>query len=72
MDNESKIKDILIQLNSYYQRVVEENPQGFLNSIEAEGKRIYLRYIESEFENFKVEPMIFKSQIDEVQKYLIN
>lgn len=72
VDNESKIKDILIQLNSYYQRVVEENPQGFLNSIEAEGKRIYLRYIESEFENFKVEPMIFKSQIDEVQKYLIN
>jgi len=72
VDNDSKIKDILIMLNSYYRRFVEESSQGFLNSIEAEGKRIYLKFIDGEFENFKVEPMIFKKQIEEVQKYLIN
>lgn len=72
VDKESKIKDIFIRLNSYYQGFVEENLKGFLSSIEAEGKKIYLKFIEEEVENFKVEPMIFKSQIDEVEKYLIN
>jgi ribonuclease G len=72
VDNESRIADIFIQLNSHYKKFIDESPQGFLDSIEAKGKRIYLKFIEEDLENFKVEPMIFKSQIEEVKKYLIN
>lgn len=72
VDNESKIKDIFIQLSSYYKRFVEADAEAFLSSIEAEGKRIYLKFVDEELENFKVEPMIFKSQIDEAEKYIFN
>lgn len=69
-DNESRIKDIFIQLNSYYKKYVDNNLQHFLKTISAEDKNIYLKY-EDDIESFKIEPIIFLSQMEAVERYRI-
>lgn len=70
IDNDSKIKDIYIQLNIYYKNAVDRNLEQFLKSINAEDKNIYLKY-EDAVESFKIEPIIFASQLEAVERYRI-
>ncbi|WP_163194220.1 Rne/Rng family ribonuclease [Clostridium thermarum] len=68
LEDDSTIKDIYIQLSNYYRNAVEKDLQQFLKFIGAEGKNIYLKYSE-DLESFKMEPVIFASQREAVERY---
>ncbi|WP_139904036.1 Rne/Rng family ribonuclease [Clostridium thermarum] len=68
LEDDSSIKDIYIQLSNYYRNAVEKDLQQFLKFIGAEGKNIYLKYSE-DLESFKMEPVIFASQREAVERY---
>jgi ribonuclease G len=70
LEDESNIKDIYIQLNSYYKGSIEKDLQQFLKCINSEGKNIYLKYGD-EVDSFKIEPIIFSSQREAVERYRI-
>lgn len=70
-DNENKIQDIYIEMNSYYYNRVNENPDRFIGTIKGENKRIYLKATD-EVENFKVEPLIFTKQVEAVLQYRVH
>jgi len=69
--SENSIRDFYIEINSQYESYVREDILSFLTNIEALDKKIYLHFVE-ETEYFKLEPLLFKKQIDSVQDYLIN
>lgn len=55
------IEDFALRLHPRYGAAVDADPAGFLKDIEAEGKRIYLRYEEGA--PYQVEALVFGSQI---------
>lgn len=69
-DDDNKIKDIYIQINESYRDFIEENKIDFVKEIGAEEKTVYLRYSD-EVEYFKIEPLVFASQIKKVENYKI-
>ncbi len=64
--NMREIKDIYIELNKRYKDYIEKNKIQFISEIEALEKNIYIKYTDSG-NNYKVEPLIFKSQIKDVK-----
>ena len=66
-----EILDYLIVIGTPYENRVRQNISGFLNEIDAEGKRIYLEFSETG-DDFKIEPLVFKNQIQEKEQYLIS
>lgn len=69
-DAEGNIKDFYIEINSIYEKKVRENIFEFLTEIGGLSLNIYLNF--KEFNEFyKVEPLIFKKQINNVSEYLI-
>lgn len=70
-DAESVVKDIYVEINSLYKEAIEEDLFGFLKEIEALDKNIYLNFVK-EVEYFKVEPLIFHSQIENLKCYKVN
>lgn len=69
-DNESKIQDIYIEINDYYKNKICSDFEKFITAIEGENKRIYMKYSEN-IESFKVEPLIFTKQVEEVLQYKV-
>lgn len=67
---ENSINDFYIEINKQYQDTVKEDLFKFLTKIEALDCHVYINYAE-EIEYYKVEPLLFKNQIDNVRKYLI-
>ncbi|MFH5836000.1 ribonuclease E/G [Proteiniclasticum sp. C24MP] len=65
-----EILDYLVVIGSPYEERVRKDISGFLNEIGAEGKRIYLEFTESG-DDFRIEPLVFRNQIQEKEKYLI-
>lgn len=70
VDAESKIKDIYIQFNVVYKDKIEKNIAEFVKEIGAEEKHLYLKYSD-DIEFFKLEPLIFESQIKKVENHKI-
>ncbi|NFN86514.1 ribonuclease E/G [Clostridium sporogenes] len=64
--NMREIKDIYIELNKRYKDYIDKNKIQFISEIEALEKNIYINYIDSE-NQYKVEPLIFKNQIKDVE-----
>lgn len=69
-DHESKIKDIYIQMNESYKGFIEENIMEFIKDVGADEKNVYLKYTD-EVEYFKIEPLVFASQIKKIENYKI-
>lgn len=65
-----KIKDFHIELNSIYEKDIRGNIFEFLKDIGALDLNIYLTFIDSK-DFYKVEPLIFKNQIESVEEYLV-
>ncbi|MCH3964723.1 MAG: ribonuclease E/G [Clostridium sp.] len=59
--------NIHIQIGNNYKNDIEENVSSFLKDIGGEEKNIYLTYGHGEY--FKIEPLVFSSQIDELEKF---
>lgn len=65
-----KIKDFHIEINSIYEKDIRGNIFEFLKDIGALDLNIYLTFIDSK-DFYKVEPLIFKNQIESVEEYLV-
>lgn len=60
-----------ILLDQVFKRAVEEDLKTFLEEIDVKDKDVYLEF-RPEIENyFAISPIVFKSQIDEVEKFLV-
>lgn len=69
-DTESRVKDFHICLNKIYEKEVRDNIFEFLKEIDALKLNIYLSF--EEFDEFyKIEPLIFKNQIENVKNFLV-
>ncbi len=69
-DLENNIKDFHITLNKIYEKDVRGDIFRFLKEIKALDLNIYLTF--EEFEEFyKIEPLIFKNQIENVKDFLV-
>ncbi|MGL5244407.1 MAG: ribonuclease E/G [Sarcina sp.] len=67
---EGKIIDFHIEINSIYEQYVKNDIFTFLKEIGALNLNIYLEF--KDFNEFyKVEPLIFKKQIDSVSEYIV-
>lgn len=64
------IKDFHIQLHKHYETNVREDMTSFIHAIDSGEKRIYLEFIDSHLD-YDVLPLVFKNQIQEMEKYLI-
>ncbi len=65
-----EIVDYHIVISNHYEERTRQNITGFLHEIGAEGKRIYLEF-SGTGDDFMVEPLVFKKQIEEKEEYLI-
>lgn len=70
VNSDNTIKDIYIEINSLYKEFIEGNLLEFLSSIGALDKNVYISYL-SNTEYFKVEPLIFHSQIENLKGYKV-
>lgn len=68
--NELNIRDIYIEMDTYYRGAVMRDKYKFIEDIGAVENRIYLKFLE-EFKNFKVEPLIFPNIIEKMQNLKI-
>ena len=69
-EGDSSINNFYIELNKEYERDVRENIFELLREIDGIDKNIYLNFLES-VEYYKVEPLIFKNQIQNVAEYRV-
>ncbi|WP_032120908.1 Rne/Rng family ribonuclease [Clostridium amazonitimonense] len=70
VDAENRINNIYIEINNRYEEAIKGNIIGFITEIEGLDKNIYLNFVEST-EYFKVEPLIFINQIENVKRYKV-
>lgn len=67
---ENSIDEFLIEIDSIYQKRVQEDIVSFLKNICGLGKKIYVNYI-TNIDGYRVEPLIFQNQKKNIEKYLI-
>lgn len=65
-----ELHDYHVVLHTHYEQQVRSDLEGFMTEIEGEDKKIYLEFREST-EDYMVKPLVFKSQISEMEKYLV-
>ncbi|SDI79204.1 ribonuclease E/G [Proteiniclasticum ruminis] len=65
------IKDFHIQLHKHYEETVRDDIDLFIQKIESGQKRIYLEFKDFH-QDYEVQPLVFKNQIQEMEKYLIS
>jgi ribonuclease G len=61
---------VYIELNKIYEKEVKENLNEFIKKIGAIDKNIYLKFSNTD-EVFKVEYLVFKSQIEKLKSYKV-
>lgn len=70
IQKDSAMNHIYIELNEMYEEVVKENLSQFIYEIGATDKNIYLKFSNTD-EVFKIEPLVFRSQIDKLKHYKV-
>jgi ribonuclease G len=70
ISNEYDYTNIFIELSSQYKQHIMNNIESFIQDIGACDKKIYMDFVE-EMDLFKVEPLIFPNNIENMQKYKI-
>lgn len=67
-EKENSIDSFYIQLDRNYKEEIEGDLFNFFKSVNALDKEIYINYIDG-LEGYKVEPLIFSNQKENLQKY---
>ena len=67
---ENSIEDFYIELDKNYEEVVSGDLFSFLKNIDGLDKKIYLNFIDG-IEGYKIEPLIFQSQKENVQGFRV-
>lgn len=71
LSGEGSLEDFYIEINTEYQEDIRGNIFGFLADIDSLDKNIYLKFVD-EIECFRVSPLLFKNQIENVKEYKIS
>ncbi len=76
MKNEFFKKRNHVEINAYhilmdevYAKKVQEDLNSFLEEIQVIDKEIYLEFKSSVEDYFSISPLVFKSQVDEVERF---
>ncbi|MGG7142292.1 Rne/Rng family ribonuclease [Clostridium nigeriense] len=69
-EEESSISSFYIELDKNYEEFVKGDEFSFLSNINSLNNEIYLNFVDG-IEGYKVEPLIFNSQKENVKKYLV-
>jgi ribonuclease, Rne/Rng family len=70
LDSDNRIKDIYIEVNETFENIISDDILNFIKEIGGIDKKIYIKYSRI-VEFFKVEPLIFMNQIQNVEKYKV-
>lgn len=70
MKEENSISSFHIQIDNIYKDKIKEDIFSFIKEIEALDMEIYLTYVDN-IEGYKIEPLIFQGQKDNLKDYLI-
>jgi len=70
MQEENSINCFHIEVDSVYRDEIKENIFDFIKEIDALDKEIYLNYVDN-IEGYKVEPLIFQAQKDNLKDYKV-
>ena len=71
VDSDDRIKDIYIEINEEYMDVIKSDLLCFIKEIGGINKQVYLNFTDM-VEYFKIEPLIFMSQIQNVERFKIS
>ncbi|MBW6408814.1 Rne/Rng family ribonuclease [Clostridium weizhouense] len=71
IQEENSIECFYIEVDSIYRERIQGDLFNFITEIEGLNKEIYLNYVDN-IEGFKVEPLIFQSQKDNVSSYRVS
>ena len=69
LDNSREINQIHIKMNKLYESDINKDITGFVEGIGALDKIVYLSYFNGD--TFKVEPLIFSSQLQDLEQFKI-
>lgn len=69
-NNENSINDFYIEIDENYSEKIKGDLFSFLNNIGGLNKEIYINYI-SGLDGYKIEPLIFKNQKENIAKFLV-
>lgn len=69
INEQRNIKDIHIEIDENYLYNIKQDVLNFIKCIDALDKKIYITYIKDEY--FKIHPLIFASQIENLKQYKI-
>jgi ribonuclease G len=69
--SENNISNVYIELGEHYKMEITSDLEGFIQDINGEGFNVYVKYVKN-INSFKVEPLLFQSQIDELVNCKIN
>ncbi|MCY6959738.1 Rne/Rng family ribonuclease [Clostridium brassicae] len=70
MNRSYNIDDIYIEVNEIYQKDILGDVLSFIKLINALDKKVYVNFMEN-LENFKVEPLLFNSQVKKIENLKI-
>ncbi|WMJ82345.1 ribonuclease E/G [Clostridium sp. MB40-C1] len=70
MNRSYNIDDIYIEVNEIYQKDILGDVLSFIKLINALDKKVYVNFMEN-LENFKVEPLLFNSQVKKLENLKI-
>ncbi len=69
-EEENSIKSFYIELDKNYEDIVRGDEFSFLSNISSLDNEIYLNFVDG-IEGYKIEPLIFNSQKENVKNYLV-
>ncbi len=69
-EEENSIKSFYIELDRNYEDIVRGDEFSFLSNINSLDNEIYLNFVDG-IEGYKIEPLIFNSQKENVKNYLV-
>lgn len=70
INENNKMENVYIEINNSYEVDIKEDIMNFIKEINAIDKNIFLKF-QNLNELFKVEPLLFKNQIDNLENYRI-
>ncbi|ERI90273.1 S1 RNA binding domain protein [Clostridiales bacterium oral taxon 876 str. F0540] len=70
LGKELSIENIYIELGSFYKDDIFHDIEGFADSIDCRDKKLYVNFVEH-MDFFKLEALIFKNNIENLQKFKI-
>ncbi|WP_050606792.1 ribonuclease E/G [Clostridium niameyense] len=71
LENKRQKDNIYIEIDDRYKKYIEENKKQFIQDINCNDKKLYLKYVENK-DYYKVQLLVFNSQIEELSDFMLS